>query len=197
MFFRFMEPGPLIDGELELVAPDERWVDPMLASASHPACAGDERAEHTTRQVLTELLRAAPAGHHPGDLLRNRVPAYTFWMRLRTFDGYAPPVPMAGTISLRVGHSRDVEQYFGHIGYNVLPPARGRHFAERACRLMLPLARMHGMKTIWITCNPDNLPSRRTCERLGAKMIEVVPLPPGNALYQRGERQKCRYRLDL
>jgi tagatose 1,6-diphosphate aldolase len=53
------------------------------------------------------------------------------------------------------------------------------------------------MKTLWITCNPDNYASRRTCERLGAEMVEIVPLPSNNVLYQRGEREKCRYRLDL
>ena len=62
---------------------------------------------------------------------------------------------------------------------------------------MLPLARKHGFKTIWITCNPDNFASRRTCELLGAQMIEIVDLPEDNEMYQRGEHQKCRYRLDL
>ena len=76
-------------------------------------------------------------------------------------------------------------------------PARGRHYAERACRLLLPLARAHGMQTLWITCNPENVASRRTCERLGASFIDVVALPANHMLYQRGERVKCRYRLDL
>jgi tagatose 1,6-diphosphate aldolase len=87
--------------------------------------------------------------------------------------------------------------YYGHIGYNVFPPARGRHLAERACRLVLPLARAYGMRELWITCNPENVASRRTCERLGATLMEVVDLPEGFPLYQRGERQKCRYRLDI
>ena len=64
-------------------------------------------------------------------------------------------------------------------------------------RMLFPLAPMHGMRTLWITCNPDNWPSRRTCERLGGEMVEIVPLPPENPLYQRGEKSKCRYRIDL
>jgi hypothetical protein len=42
---------------------------------------------------------------------------------------------------------------------------------------------------LWITCNPDNWPSRKTCEYLGATLVEVVDLPKESALYQRGERQ--------
>ena len=95
----------------------------------------------------------------------------------------APDVVIGGSISLRIGHSLNLDRYLGHIGYHVLPPARGHHFAERACRLILPLARAHGHEHLWITCNPDNLASRRTCERLGARYVDVVNVPKDNSLY--------------
>ena len=104
---------------------------------------------------------------------------------------------MAGGISLRVGTTRALELYYGNFGYHVYPAARGRHFAERACRLLLPLARAHGMKTIWVTCNPDNYASRRTCQRLGSTLVEIVPVPPADPLYARGDHEKCRFRIDL
>ena len=53
------------------------------------------------------------------------------------------------------------------------------------------------MSRLWITCNPDNLASRRTCERLGAKLVETVPIPKTHTFYQRGERAKCRFLLEL
>lgn len=104
---------------------------------------------------------------------------------------------VAGGIRFRAENDFDVETYAGNIGYNVAPEFRGRHFAERACRLLLPLARAHGFTCLWITCDPENLASRRTCERLGAQLIEVVALPADSDMYQDGERFKCRYRLDL
>jgi len=58
-----------------------------------------------------------------------------------------------------------------------------------------PLAWRNGIVPTWITCNPDNLASRRTCELVGAELIETVALPPGNDMYDRGDRFKCRYRL--
>jgi len=192
--FSFVDVGRLVDRELELVVPHEKWIDSVLIACVHPLSHGDDRADRTTRASLLEFLKLAPNGrqHATG---RDTVPGYFFWMRLRPeFD---PPVPMAGSISMRIGSTRDIEMYFGHIGYNVFPPARGNHYAERSCRLLATLARAHGMHTVWITCNPDNIASRRTCERLGATLVDIVKLPPSNILYQRGEREKCRYRWEV
>jgi tagatose 1,6-diphosphate aldolase len=96
-----------------------------------------------------------------------------------------------------VGNTPDVIRYFGHVGYHVYPPARGAHLAERAVRLLLPLAKLHGLKHLVITVSPDNWPSRRTAERLGASLVDIIDLPETNVLYQRGDRQKCRYVLSL
>jgi predicted acetyltransferase len=196
--FRFLDPGPLIDRELELVEPAHRWISPMLEAIAHPLTrqlAPKEAA--MTREVIERFVDQNPLGRQHPDPDKGIVAQYHFWMRCRRLPGYAPPGPMAGGLGLRISDSENTRMYYGHIGYNVFPPARGRHFAERACRLILPLARRHGLRTLWITCNPDNTASRRTCERLGASLIEVVELPEEHPLYQRGERQKCRYRLDV
>jgi tagatose 1,6-diphosphate aldolase len=201
MTFQFLDVGPMIDGELELVAPHERWIDAMLIAAAHPACHGDERADSMTRQSLLDFLRAAPLGQQNGAGRGARVPSYHFWMRVRPLpDGSGwnrPSVPMAGSISLRIGDSRDVELYYGHVGYNVLPAARGCRYAQRACQLLAPLARAHGMSRLWITCNPENFASRKTCERLGAELVDFVDVPPSNPLHARGEVRKCRYRWEI
>ena len=104
---------------------------------------------------------------------------------------------VAGGIRFRAENDFDVETYVGNLGYNVEPRFRGNHLAERACRLLLPLALAHGFDSLWITCNPDNHASRRTCERLGAVLVDVVELPEESDMFQDGERFKCRYRLDL
>jgi hypothetical protein len=48
-----------------------------------------------------------------------------------------------------------------------------------------------------IDVHPDNIASRRTFELAGAKFVEIVDLPEDTDMYQEGERQKCRYRIDL
>mgnify|MGYP002682874610 FL=1 len=147
--FQFIDPGTLVDEELEL--------------------------------VLTETK--------PGDSIIGRVPYYTFDMRVGGRK--------AGYIRLRVGNTPDILMYGGHIGYAIEPEFRGRHYAERASRLILPLAKAHGLNTIWITCDPDNIASRRTIERLGAKLVEIVKVPPYSVYYRAGARAKCRFRLDI
>ena len=136
-------------------------------------------------------LTAVLVARNPADPEKGWVPSYAFELRL---DGVAECV---GKVSLRVGNTRSIELYGGHVGYGVDPKWRGRHYAERGVRLMLPLAKQHGLPTLWITCSPDNWPSRRTCERLGAELVEIVPLPPDNDMYARGRRESCRYRLTL
>jgi tagatose 1,6-diphosphate aldolase len=100
-----------------------------------------------------------------------------------------------GNLSVRIADSEYIVQYFGHIGYGVLPLFRGHRYAARACRLVLPVLAHHDIDPIWITCNPDNMPSRRTCELIGAELINIVDLPKDIDLYLVGDRQKCRYRL--
>jgi len=126
-----------------------------------------------------------------GDPAQGKVPAYRFLMT-RSHDGEE-----LGSIELRVGNTENIMLYAGHVGYGVDPFHRGHHYAARAVRLLLPLARRHGLGPIWITCNPDNYASRRTCEMAGARLVEVVDLPPDSEMYRQGDRQKCRYRLEV
>ena len=102
-----------------------------------------------------------------------------------------------GKIDLRLGYTMDLVQYGGHIGYGVHQAYRGHRYAAKACILLKQVAIAHRMDVLWITCNPDNWPSRKTCEYIGATLVEIVTLPPENDQYQRGERQKCRYRWIL
>ena len=164
--FRFLDPGPLVDRELELVTPDDRWIDGFLETVKHPLTRQiSPRDAELSRDLLARFVREFPLGRQQGGRERGLPPAYHFWMRLRPeFD---PPVPIAGTIGLRVGHDCNLEMYLGHVGYNVYPPARGRHYAQRSLRLLFPLARRCGLDPLWVTCNPDNPASRRTCEGAG------------------------------
>ena len=97
-----------------------------------------------------------------------------------------------GQISYRDGESRCV-YYYGHIGYHIDPPYRGQHFAYRACRLIEREIRLSGKTSVVITCDPDNEPSRKTCERLGCYFERIADVPED--IYEKFEisREKCRY----
>lgn len=103
----------------------------------------------------------------------------------------------AGGIRLRVGNSELFCLWAGHIGFNVEPNFRGHRVAERATRLVLPLARFHALNPVWLTCNPDNVASQITLRRLGAEFVETVFVPPDYAVFEPTATQKQRYRLQI
>ena len=120
----------------------------------------------------------------------NQYPTYLFDICQKS-DGVA-----VGRCDLRLGHNTFL-YYSGNIGYRVYESFRGHHYAAHASRLLFSLARRHNMDWLIITCNPDNLPSRRTCELLGGELLEIADVPADHELYELGERQKCIFRYDL
>ena len=127
----------------------------------------------------------------PGNREKELLAAYDFEMRL------VETGEKIGHMNIRIGNIDKIVRLSGHIGYDVDPGHRGHRYAARSCRLLFPLAKRHGMNTLWITCSPDNIASRITCERAGGKLVEIVDLPEENDMYKAGDRQKCRYRVDL
>ena len=126
----------------------------------------------------------------PADKSRGYVPAYIFAIVPHGTD------TEAGFCDLRVGHN-DNTFYGGNIGYGVHENFRGSHFAAKACLLMKELAVSHGMDHLIITCDPDNIASRKTCEYIGAALLEIFELPEWTELYKLGKRMKCRYRWEI
>ena len=102
-----------------------------------------------------------------------------------------------GQVRFRIADTPEVVLYSGHVSYDVEPADRGRGYAVEACRLVGEIARGRGMRVLWITCDPANAASIRVLEKAGAVHIETVELPEASRYYQRGERLKRRYRLEL
>jgi predicted acetyltransferase len=136
-------------------------------------------------------VRVRVEGHNPGDPERDFVPEYECAI-LRRHDE-----ALVGLISVRIGSTPWIEQYAGHLGYTIDEEHRGHRYAAAACRAIRPIARHHGLFTLWITVTPDNIASRRTCEILGAEFVEIVDVPADAEMFARGERQKCRYRWQI
>lgn len=97
-----------------------------------------------------------------------------------------------GQISYRPGESRCV-YYFGHIGYHIDPPYRGNHYARRACMLLRKEIRMSGKCSVVITCDPDNLASRKTCIALGCLLEGTADVPEDLQSKYEISPVKCRY----
>jgi len=149
--FKFIKPGKLVDGDLQLVL----------------------------------------VGKHPANPVKKYVPCYEFEMRK---TGGSRKI---GSVRLRIGRTRPLIGWGGHIGYGVDKKYRGHHYAARSCLLLFPFAYAHGLRTLWITCAPDNMPSRRTCEIAGGEYMGTIRVPKGTELYARGRRHVRRYKFNL
>ena len=115
-----------------------------------------------------------------------QVPAYLFDIVMH--DGNR-----VGQIDLRMGNNHNLCMFAGQIGYGIDRRHRGYGYAAEACKLLESAALHLGFTGLWITCNPDNLASIRTCENIGAYFVEQVQVPRSSELWQRGDREKLRY----
>ncbi len=141
------------------------------------------------RELRDGELRLELAGYEVNAV--HHVPCWSFRMV------HAESGEELGRIRLRVGDSRHVVMYAGHVGYGVEERHRGHRYAERALRLLLPVAQGLGLKALWVTCDPENIASRKTLERVGAQFVETVDVPEDCVISQSGHPRKCRYRIDL
>jgi predicted acetyltransferase len=80
----------------------------------------------------------------------------------------------------------------GHIGYAVVPWARGRGHAKRAVGLLLPEARRLGLTYVEITTDPDNPASQAVIVANGGRLVERFA-----KVAAQGGTETLRYRIDL
>jgi predicted acetyltransferase len=144
--------------------------------------------KHVVEAMEDGVLALQQAGFEPHPVHK----APTLFFQIVRIDS----VQRVGEINLRLGSSPHIERYAGHIGYTIDPAHRGHRYAARATRLLLPLARERGLDPLWLTCDPDNLASRRSCELAGAELIEIVDVPTDCIIHRSGHPRKCRYLLD-
>jgi predicted acetyltransferase len=81
---------------------------------------------------------------------------------------------VAGEIVGRTSVRHELNDYLwregGHIGYCVLPAHRGRGHAVEILRQSLVVARAAGVDRVLLTCDDDNVGSRRAIESCGGRL---------------------------
>ena len=93
----------------------------------------------------------------------DRVPSFTFLAG----DGKQ----LVGIIDIRLQLAQ-AHYYSGHIGYSVRPDCRGRGIGTELLRLGLEKARKLGLGRVMLSCQENNLASRKIIETNGGRLSE-------------------------
>lgn len=187
---RLVDPDPryhrsYVEALAELAAAgEERYGEPLGWPAEEGVPAADfTAAALSDERVFAEyvvflLAQRDPATPRP----RAFVPVTELWL---VEDG-----EYLGRISLRHELNGLLHEWGGHIGYVVRPSARRRGHASASLAGMLERCRARGMTEVLVTCDADNVASRRVIEASGGRYedtrmekrrywIALLPTAPG------------------
>jgi len=126
---------------------------------------------------------------HPGDARYGFVPFYYFIVKSHEHQ-------KIGHISFKIGMTPHVLFCAGHVGYGIDIPFRGHSYAFYACKTLKPFIKTM-YDSVILTADPDNIPSIKTIEKLGATYLDLHPIPKVDPNYEKGIRQRHRYEWKL
>lgn len=149
----------------ELVSPSSRYkqsfTDAVREAQASGSGLGDTlkwdvaEMEADFDRVLAELRRYEPGNELPDGFVHSEA----LW--LVEGDEYL------GRASLRHTLNAHLREFGGHIGYEMRPSARRQGHGKTILRLTLERARELGLERVLVTCDTDNLGSRRVIEGNG------------------------------
>ncbi len=90
-------------------------------------------------------------------------------------DGFVPSTflfgfvgkKLVGRVQIRHKLNDFLRRIAGHIGYGVVPSERGKGFAKQMLRESLTVAKSLGLDKVLVTCDENNLPSKKVIEDAG------------------------------
>ena len=171
---------------LRLELPDARYRNSYVAAIAEFRAEGRLDAMHADwfyatpnfEAFVQKLLEKTDATNIPA----GRVPETILWL--------VEDDAVLGRVSIRHHLNDGLLEIGGHIGYEVRPSKRRLGYGTKALALALPVARTLGIARVLITCDADNIGSRRIIETNGGKLENEV-MTPGSSVPKR------RYWIDL
>ncbi len=110
------------------------------------------------------------------------VPGSDFWL----IDGS----DYIGRLSLRHELNEHLLQMGGHIGYEIRPSRRRQGYGKLILKYGLDRAKTFGLERVLLTCDEDNLGSRKIIESQGGMLENIIEL-------ERWPVPVCRYWISL
>jgi len=119
------------------------------------------------------------------DLPNGYVPASVYWL----IDGNK----FIGKVSIRHKLTESLKKWGGHIGYEIRPSERRKGYGVKILALSLKKAKQLGFKKVLVTCNEDNIGSKKIIEKNGGIFENKIKVSSGKDL----GKIKVRYWINI
>lgn len=84
---------------------------------------------------------------------------------------------IVGRLSIRHSLNEHLQKYGGHIGYGIIPSERRKGYANEMLRQALPICRKLGIEKALISCDTNNIASRKVIENNGGIFDSITKFP--------------------
>ena len=169
---------------LFLAEPSVVYKDGFLAGVRESQAEGQEQyinLPDLSANFETFLQTLRDAGER-AKITSDRVPVYIFWL----IDGDE----YIGRLSLRPQLNEAFLLWGGHIGYQIRPSKRMRGYGKEILRLGLLKAKERGLHRVLVTCDEDNIGSRKIIEFNGGQLENIIEVKDSPV-------RKMRYWIDI
>lgn len=144
------------------------------------------RQQHYDLNSLTGDFSSFVHGLHDAKvrskLKPGRVPSSDFWL--------IDDNEFIGRLSIRHELNEFLLKMGGHIGYEIRPSKRKRGYGTEILRLGLEKAKELGLRRVLVTCDEDNIGSKKIIEHNGGKFENAIE-------FEGDPVRKLRYWIDL
>jgi predicted acetyltransferase len=170
--------------EAQLVRPSVRYRHSVLAAVREFQAEGGYRAYSLVSLTndFQAFVQHLLDNEDPGKVPTQFVTQTNYWL--------VKGDEFIGRTSLRHELNEQLRLIGGHIGYEIRPSRRQQGYGTAILGLVLPKARQRGLTRVLITCDADNIASRRIIEHHGG--VPEAPYNPAD-----GNVSVLRYWIDL
>jgi predicted acetyltransferase len=163
--------GPAANPAAQLVRPATRYRNSVLAAVREFQAEGGygNYSLATLTANFASFVQHLLDDEDPAKLPSYLVPQTNYWL----VEGKE----FIGRVSLRHRLNDQLRLLGGHIGYEIRPSRRRQGYGTAILGLVLPHARERGLRRVLVTCDADNVASRRIIEHHGGVPEEPYIAP--------------------
>lgn len=154
-------------GCMELIEPSmdyaESFEEAVLEFKGEPIHGFNMGTPFTTVADAIDRMEQSARGEN---LPEGWVPSHTYWL----IDDQR----VIGIVNIRHYLTPALEKRNGHIGYSIRPSEQKKGYGTELLRLALQKAKELGIHRALLTCDENNLGSRRIIEKNGGELQDII-----------------------